>query len=440
MRVKTLIRFCTAVTMIGTHAHAETLNDAVSKALATHPTLESASAVLDNTRHQRKEFVSNYYPTLSANVTGGRIFQDNATTRGLTVTRGSAYSYLWEGGMTARQMLFDGFETRNRIDSANARKLAAEFTLTDTRETLAFNTIQSYVEVLRTRKSVILIENQLSKTADYLSRIEQAMNDGAADESEYKRASDILSNLEGLLIQYKGQEMAAIAQYTEYTGHAPPKDLDNPDERYMGDSKALKEALDYVAIDHPAVRASIMSLKSAGYDIAAEKAQYYPDINGELSYLKSDKREEIGGELEDGRAVLRVTWDFETGSGQSARVAQKKSREAELRARVEQIKRQVQKGVMLAYAELKTSQELLDNQAERTSLTGDLYNTYQEQYEGALVRMIDLAQADFEHFQTVLDLTNAAHRALVAEYAVRASTGELMTALHAPPTAMDTTE
>src|SRR5262245_58715393 len=103
-------------------ACADTLETAVSSALKEHPSVESAQAVIDAADEQEAEEFSGYFPEVSLNGTGGRMYGDNATSRGLSVTRGSGYSYLWEGQAMVRQPIFDGFETRNRVESAEAKK------------------------------------------------------------------------------------------------------------------------------------------------------------------------------------------------------------------------------------------------------------------------------------------------------------------------------
>lgn len=426
MYIKTfLLTFSVALCFAFCPSYAVTLNEAVSRTLATHPALTEVYVATDNVIAQRKEAQSAYFPMLSATATGGRIFQNNANSRGLLVTRGEAYSWLWEGSLTARQMLFDGFETQNRTRSAATEKIAAEFTVQDMRETLAFNTVQACIDVARTQTALAMIKKQTAKTTDYLSRIQTGLSDGMADISEVERTQDILSNLDGLRIIYQGQAEAAITQYTDMTGENAPGTMTimTPESDAFIDD--IDAALEMAVNTHPSVHAAMMSVKAAGYDIDAEKAQLYPDINGELSYLKSDKREEIGGELVDGRAVIRASWDFETGMGQSARVSQRKARVLELKSRLEQIKRQVKKGVRLAYAEHDTASDLQDSKKRRTQLAQNLLKTYKTQYEGGIVRVVDLAQADFAHFEQKLSLSDTEYRALMAHYAVLAGMGQL---------------
>jgi len=412
--------------LLAAPSYAETIDGAVQKSLQTHPTVESALSALDEAQQQRKIERSNYYPRISVGATGGRIFGDNATSRGLSVTRGEAYSYLSEGNIAAHQMIFDGFATKNRLDSASARRLSAVQALQETQGNLVFNTVRSYVDLLRVNKALLLIEGQAEKVEDYLSRIEQGVADGVMDEAELQQARDIKASMQGVLTQYKGQKYAAEAEYLELVGHVVTTEMENPMPNASEVIEEVEAAVEYALNNHPSIVSSRMTMKSAQYDVEAERASLYPTLDGELSYLRSVKDEDIGGPVTDARAVVRMNWDFETGLGQYARINQQKSTLKGARADLDTIRKQVERGVRLAYAEYKTSIDLLENQTQRAELNENLYEAYEVQFEAALVRILNLMQSDNQYFLARLDQLNTAHRALIAQYAILSSTGRLV--------------
>src|ERR1700744_6197172 len=78
-------------------ACAEPLDQAVASALSQHPSVGAAEANRAALAEDAREKQSDYYPQLSAEAVGGRIYGDNATSRGLSVTRGAGYSGYGEG-------------------------------------------------------------------------------------------------------------------------------------------------------------------------------------------------------------------------------------------------------------------------------------------------------------------------------------------------------
>ena len=87
-------------------SHATTIQESVSNAIASHPSVETALAGKVIAKENRKEAVSGYFPQISAAATAGRIYADNTTSRGLTVDRGAGYSWLGEGNIAITQPLF----------------------------------------------------------------------------------------------------------------------------------------------------------------------------------------------------------------------------------------------------------------------------------------------------------------------------------------------
>lgn len=430
MRLVFVRYLCIASSFLALPAHAETIENAVQSALKEYPSVAAAKAALTIANEQRREEFSNYFPMLSVGATGGRIFGDNATSRGLNTTRGQAYSWLWEGTVSARQRLFDGFETSNRVDSAEAKKQSAEMSLADVRESLCFSTAQAYIDLLRSRKALLMMEDQASKANDYLGRIQGALNEGASDEAEYQQAQNVKAELDGLVAEYQGQEAAAETQYIQLTGALPQDEIQNPSPATQMVFEDVEEAVLFAKENHPSVKAAKLMVQSAKHDVGAELSSLYPDLNGELSYLQSDKKEEIGGEVEDGRAVLRMNWDLETGGGQFARIRRTKGAVREAQARLAEIERQVERGVRLAYAEYDTSMNVLSNQTMRVQLSQNLMNTLDVQFEGARVRLLQLMQSDNQNFTARLEQMNGIHRALLAQYAVLASTGQLQSSMN----------
>lgn len=419
------ILFCGALP-----SYAQTLEVAVGNALASHPSAEAALATLNATKEQKKEAYSRYFPQISANASFGRMYGDNATSRGLSVTRGAGYSYTGEGSLTVSQLIFDGMETPNRVDAAAARAESAGADITDIRESLAYRAVQSYIDVVRTQRGLSLITEHSDLVTDYLERIREMVEDGASDETELQQARDISVILQGIKAEYEGQAQAAIARYSEVTGIAPPEVMNEPSEKTEAIAQDMSAAIAKAKANHPAVLSSKLQAEASSYEVDAEKGTLYPDVNGELSYLKSDKDDILGGEVVDARALVRMSWNFSTGGEQFARIRRTKYAQKEAQARMQEIQRQIEQNVKLAYNEYNTAARQLELLGQRQDLNEKLFATYQSQFEGARVNLLQLMQAHNQLFNTNLESVNGHYRYLTAQYGVLASMGQLQSALN----------
>lgn len=413
--------------------HAATLQDMVASTLSSHPAVDGAKARFQASTETRKEQVSGYFPELSVSGTGGRQYADNSTSRGLSVTRGAGYSWLWEGSVTARQMVFDGMETQNRVASARASEKAAELGLMDVREALALRAVQTYISLARARAGLEMLRGQEANIKNYLSRIETMVNEGAADEAELQQARDVLAILDNYRNDYEGQIGALEADFFELAGQAPSADLDvsafpRPDLI----PATVEEAVGQARESHPMLRSVAYEAQAAQRSVAAEKGTLYPDINGEMSYLKTDREDLIGGEAVDARAVLRMNWNLETGGGQLARIREKNQRRLEMQSRAQEMDRNVERDVRRAYAEYRTARSQVDIQDRRVALNSKLFDTYKTKFEGARITLLQLMQSDNQLLIARLEKMNAENRVLLAQYGILAAMGRLQESLNAP--------
>lgn len=404
---------------------AETLHETVHDALSQYPAVDAARAGVESAFYDHKDSRSGYFPKISMTGTGGRFYGDNATSRGLSVTRGSGYSYLWEGSVSATQMLFDGFETSNRVDAAGARMDSAEMSLADAEERVALRAVQAYLNVLRVQNGLSMLKAHEQRVDQYLARINTAVEEGAADEAMVQQGRDIRSILAGFIADYKGQLELAQADYIEMTGRLPEGALTTPDLPTGAILENVQEAVKFAKDVHPSLKSAAFESISAQHDVAAEKAQLYPDVDGELSYLKSDKEDIIGGEVVDAKAVVRLNWAFETGGGQLARIKKKTHEYKEAQARLYETERQVERNVRAAYAELQTANAKLKNQDNRVRLNEKLFDTYRVQFDGARISLLQLMQSHNQLFNTKLEHMNTRFRVLAAQYGVLSALGQL---------------
>lgn len=429
-RLLCILALGSALSALPSLAEAETLNNAVMNALRQHPTLEAARSVEERIQEERAEQKSGLFPEFSTSLSGGRIFADNSTTRGLVTTRGEAYSYLWEGSASLTQPLFDGMEVYNRIDAADARAQAQNYTVTDVRQNLALRAAQSYLNVMRTREAMENIANYRETLKAYLDRIELMVNEGAADESEAAQARNISLLLQDSLLEFEGQEAAAEADYIELMGSMPESELELPLITEGVRFANVDEAVEYTQQHHPLILASRKELEASAFDIEAEEGTLFPDIDGEVSYTKRDQREEIGGELLDQRALLRMSWDFSTGGGDFARVRQTKARYSEALANMQARHREIVKEVRRAFALYQAASKQDELIKQREEITSGLFETYKAQFEGARVSLLQLMQTENQMFNTKLEAINTKYEHLNSYYMLMASMGDLLKILN----------
>lgn len=410
-------------------AYAESLQRSVVAALNHHPSVTAAMANRDAYIEEKKEQFSGYFPEISVGAAGGRIYGDNSTTRGLSVTRGAGYSGYGEGSVSLTQMLFDGFEVKSKVDAAQARRNSANYSIVNVREDLALQTVLAYLGILRGGEALGKIDAHLERIKDYRGRLESMVESGAGDETQAVLAKDIQIQLENTRTDVEAQMHTAMAEYQELTGLPVDGGMETPMLPMDVTGSDMDGAVRWARKHHPSLIAASLSEEAISHEIDAEKAAYYPDVTGELSYLKSDKRDLLGGEIDDGKALLRLNWGFSTGGATSARVRKTKYRLKESQAKYSTMVRQVELDVRKAYNDMEKYKEQRDLLDERRNIHAKLVNKYEAQFEGAKVTLLQMLQAHNSLFSADLAAMNGEYSYLASRYALLAKMGRLQTSL-----------
>jgi adhesin transport system outer membrane protein len=428
---KTLLLSCCSLVLAGVSlpvampASAETLQEAVSTALSVHPSIEAAVQAREIASETKREQRSAYFPEINASASAGRIYGDNSTSRGLTVSRGATYSGLGEGSASITQPLFKGFETLNRVRAADARMKSEEYNIADARESLAFQAVQAYWGLFHSERLLAKVTDYKKTTQDYLDRIQMMVDEGAADESETAQAHNLLLSLETSAIDYEGQVEAALANYRQVMGSLPRSSLQEPMPIGHIVPETPEKALTISQTDHPLLMALDRNMQASNFDVKAERGALFPSLDAELSAYKKDQKEEIGGEVEDGRALLKMNWLFNTGGAQFARMDRARAERSELLARKQETILQIEGDIRRAYAEMKTAQKQMAIIEERKAVTQELLDAYETQFEGGRVRLLQLMQSENQVFGVDVERLDADYRYKLAEYSVLASMGKL---------------
>lgn len=406
-------------------ANVTSLGAVVQESLQGHPYISAAQAGLDAAQKDIQIEKSAYFPEISASAGVGRVYQDNATSRGLTVDRGAAYSNYKDGSVSMRQLLFDGFETSGRVQAARAQSLSARENFKDAQEQIVMRAGLTYINLYRINMAIGLLNELAQDADDYLERIKSLVNDGAADESELQQAMDVRYMIDSNLSDYQGQLDVVYAAYREVTGHDPAGDYAEPP---MLSDKILSEPDEAVALalgEAPVLKAAQYDYEASADGVQVAKAAYYPDVTGELSYNKATKKEVIGGDSVDGRALVRMNWSFSTGMRQNHSVGQSKMRAQESKAREEDLARSLERDIRQAYAQRKAYLNKKEILEKRVKLNEGLLKTLNTQYDGGRVSLLNIMRTQSQFYNARLEQLENSYAIMSEEYTILAQTGRL---------------
>ncbi|MGE4313369.1 MAG: TolC family protein [Pseudobdellovibrionaceae bacterium] len=409
---------------------AESLKESVADALSYNPEIDGAYFDREAEEATLREKRSDYYPRLNANTSAGRVYGDNATSRGTLTTRGAAYSNMWDASFTATETLFNMFRTGHLVDAAKSRVEAAKLSRADVEETVALQTVVAYLDILRADSVLEKAKAHAARIKDTKSKVALMVDNGAADESELHLVEQVEVDLRKLVTELEGQVRDARIRYVQHTGRPPYGELTVPENDFSARIPAdMEAAVVKAGSAHPQVRATDGLVEAGKSEVEAERATYYPTVEGEISAYKRDWEEELGGEVIDNRAVVRLNWDFETGGATAARVARERAEVNRAITDKETARRRVEALVRQAYNEKDTSSRLMKIASEKYDANNGLLGTYRKQFEGGVIRLPQLLRTENDVFLAEIDKITLGYRMMSADYAILSAMGELRQSL-----------
>ena len=392
-------------------------------AIKNHPLVMAAQASEKAAVQSVKEEKSRYYPTASVGLGFGRVFADNTTTRGLSVTRGTGYSWYGDGTASINQTVYDWSATDNSVSAAKFRRNSADASLDNQQSSIAFQAAQAYIQVLRSQILMQQAQAHLTAMKSFRDRIQTLVSDGGGDRSELTRADDIVLLADNALNQYTTDHTVALANYIEIIGREPDGDLSNPDINLQRLPNAIDEAISLAIKMHPQMKMAQSEANAAYYEKEKEEANLLPNLNAELSYTKRDQRDLIGGESEDRRALLRMNWDISFGGAELASQRRAEQLEKEAAQNYEAQKRTIARDIRVAWASHNLAQKQHTNEQDRYKTVQNTYGTFKEQYEGGQKSILELMIAEDQSFAVQQNLINARYREMESAYALMSVIG-----------------
>ncbi len=419
-----LLSISSALTLMsGVSTQAETLDEAIAKAVKNHPAIMAVMANETASKEDVNQEKSYYYPTASASASFGRIYADNTTTRGLTVSRGAGYSWFGEGSGSLSQKLYDFNATRYSINAAKARHQSAGANLDAQILSIGLQAAQAYLQLLRAQDLLNIANENKKDIESYYNRIKTAFDNDGADESEVSRAQDFLSLSKNMVLQYQSDLKIAEAGYKEVIGNRPQQKLKQPSIDLSATPKTLDEAISIALTRHPQINSSALEVKATTQDLQREKTSIYPELNAELSYLEKDQKDIIGGESSDGRALIRMNWDYSLGGTETAAKRRAAALQQEAEFNLTALNRVIERDVEIAWHSLNLARKKKNNEADRLDAAKKTLATYKEQYEGSQRSILDLMTVKNSYFTAQQDYLNVTLQEMNAVYTLMNAMG-----------------
>ncbi|HKN28676.1 MAG TPA: TolC family outer membrane protein [Roseiarcus sp.] len=427
--LRALLLAMAALATIGAGARvgqAETLSGALVKAYVTNPVINSQRATVRQTDEGVPTANAGYLPKISAfgndavaHIAGTEVFPGQPPLNYATGAFPRGY------GAQLQETLFDGYQTINRIRSAESQVLGAREQLRNTEQNTLLTGVTAYMDVLRDtallelqRNNVLVLQEQLRETRDRFTVGEVTRTDVAQAEASLSSAQSTELSAEATL-------EASIARYRQTIGDepkmlAPAKPIVRPLP------KTLPEAISISQVEHPAIVAQLHGVDAALLSVKIAEGALAPSVGLTASVSKNYDLNNIpGNRAAVGEIMGQVTIPIYQGGAEYASIRQSKESLSVQELTADSTRDQIRQNVVSAWGLNQAAVGVV--RAARAAVAANevaLAGVREEAKVGQRTTL-DVLNAQQALLQARSQLVSAEHDAVVDSYSLLSAVGRL---------------
>ncbi len=422
-RLHVLVTFLLAAAL-SVSASGMSLEEAVAHTLDTNPEIRAAINEHASRKYEVRQARASYLPNLSLDAGYGQEVRNAPATGGedVDLTRR-------ELGLSASQLLFDGFAATSEVNRQKSRVESAGYEIKATAERLALRTSSVYLDVMRHAALLDLARDTLWEHQNIHDQMKLRYKTGVGSKADFDQIEARLALANANMIVAQNNFADTQSQFHRLTGMYPTLEtLAKPEiSKSLPASREL--ALEAALQTHPVLLAANADMSAARQQYKAAASGYYPRITLEADKRWDDNIGGIEGEDEDLIVAVRLTYDIFRGGADRARRKQTAYLVEESKDIRNNSRRQIIESLNLSwnsFEAITTQLQFLNKHVDAAVSTRE---AYKKQFNIGRRTLLDLLNTENEVTESKRALINAEYDQLFAHYRVLSSMGTLVESL-----------
>ena len=415
--LKVIVALC-GVSVFKTQTHGQSLREAIDAMLVEFPRIRAGQTDVKIGQEEIVTAQSFRRPQLGLSLRGGEERFRNAFSNFALAKMGSV-------SLEASQLLFDGGSARNRIEEARALNRGTQIDLETTRQALALDLSQNYVDILKYRELIRFAEESVRIHQKALDKTLIKFNAGAGPQADVELVKARLSMSEATLEARHRQLSYAVNAYQKYTGTAPGElvEPEFPDW-------ALPLSIEEVDLgSNPRIQSARARITANEVRYKGAKSEFAPKLNLFVQGDTTDSARSIN-RTEDASALIVMSYDIFGGGRRKAELRKTRSIIDRSIFDLEDTKIEIQASFLNAWNDLVIAEERLYRLEEYRDAMNSVVSAYQRQFELGKRALINVLDVENELFSAKSSVAEERYNRLQAAYRTLAATGSLLETIY----------
>lgn len=303
---------------------------------------------------------------------GMDVYDEEGNYRG-HISGSPAYHNTFANNFSVSIPIYTGGQLEGAIKTRGYQLNAADLTLENTKQTIRYQTIAAYYEVLQNQNLLNVAESAVRMAAEQLNIIQIQFEEGVVAKADVLQMQVQLANYRQNLVTNIGSLQVSKETLLNTIGLPEDTDIEIVDNLvYEPFSYSLEECLEYALENRPDGAAALYNVKQAEAQIDAAKAGKRPKVSGVASkYIAAN-----GAFQQDRNANwnfgLQLNWDVFDNNVTKANVNAAQAAVESAQANFASVEKSIRLQTRSAYTQMKAAEEnirstaIAINQAEES--------------------------------------------------------------------------
>ena len=408
------------------------IQDFVSDTISANPLVLEQLHIFRQAKQDQTIATSGWRPSIDLYATGGRVESEAPTAVSTPTALENNYSS-GQAELSLTQNLFNGFDTVNYSNQADARVRAALYHLYDTADNIALEAVKAYLEVMKQQRLFELAEENLLSHEETLGKITRRSQSGAGRRSQLEQTEGRVARARAGVIAQRNNLEDALTEAHQLLGrYIRPSELAEP-SLPAHPELSLEGMTDVALVRNPAMTVANSNIAAAIYDEKRTKSKYYPKLDLRFAQQVGQDLNGIPGDTDEGSVALTLQYNFYNGGADRAEQKKKISAVHEHQQYAARVRRQIINTLRLAWMGDKYLQEQLTYLRQHVIQSQKTMVSYQEEFFIGQRDLINLLDAKNELNSAQNTYVSAYFDALAARFRILEASGELFEGLRLKP-------
>ncbi|WP_437890495.1 TolC family outer membrane protein [Phytobacter sp. V91] len=425
MKYRSPVTMGAALMLCAAQSQATTLEQAVKESLLSHPEVNASVNSRYSSDQDLRAAKGGYLPSLDLTAGTGWEQTDNASTRAAGDHLRDLHRS--ESAINLTQNVFNGFATSSEVARQKATVNSRAWTVMNTSETTALQTIQSYLDVLMRQQMVQLAEDNLKNHERVFDQIRLRTQQGVGRQADFDQAEARLAQARNNLLTEQTNLEDSRANYQSVTGKEADT-LVNPGKIAV---PASLDAARTVMLDNsPLLKQADSDVEATRQQYEAAKSHFYPNVNVEVGRTMDNNIDGTRGHNQEWQAMLRMRYNLYNGGSDNATLTSYAYKMKEAQDVKNNAQRQLNEELRLAWNALRNAEQQAPIAKEYADRSVTVRSAYQEQFSLGDRTLLDMLDSENEVFSAQRRYVELQFVEMFTTYRINARTGELLKSLN----------